>query len=97
MRLSIEDHSKFRVKPPAFLCDKNIRDHIVSPLSDQIVLGDNRLRGNWESSMLVNLLSNKQAYRRAFHNVHVVMPSHSVASLKRNIFKNHDRVYDDRD
>jgi KaiC/GvpD/RAD55 family RecA-like ATPase len=25
------------------------------------------------------------------------MPSHSVASLKRNIFKNHDRMYDDLD
>jgi hypothetical protein len=47
--------------------------------------------------MLVNLLSSKQAYRKAFHHVHVVMPSHSVASLERNIFKNHDRMYDDLD
>jgi hypothetical protein len=50
-----------------------------------------------KTSMLVNLLSSKQAYRKAFHHVHVVMPPHSVASLKRDIFKNHDRMYDDLD
>jgi hypothetical protein len=47
--------------------------------------------------MLVNLRSSKQAYRKAFHHVHVVMPSHSVASQKRNIFKKHDRMHDDLD
>jgi GTPase SAR1 family protein len=34
-----------------------------------------------KTSMLVNLVSSKQAYRKAFHHVHVDMPSHSVASL----------------
>jgi hypothetical protein len=53
--------------------------------------------GTGKTSMLVNLMSSKQAYRKAFHHIHVVMPSHYVASLKKNIFKNHDRMYDDLD
>jgi KaiC/GvpD/RAD55 family RecA-like ATPase len=98
MRFSIESHSEFHVKPPVFLCDKKIHDQIVSPLPDRpffmAIIGS---AGTGKTSMLVNLLSSKQAYRKAFHHVHVVMPSHSVASLKRNIFKNHDRMYDDLD
>jgi hypothetical protein len=53
--------------------------------------------GTRKTSMLVNLMSSKQAYQKAFHHVDVVMPSHSVACIKRNIFKNHDRMYDDLD
>jgi hypothetical protein len=31
----------------------------------------------------------------AFHTVHIVMPSHSNASLKNNVFKNHLRMHDE--
>jgi KaiC/GvpD/RAD55 family RecA-like ATPase len=98
MRFSIEKRSAFTVKPPAFLCDKKIHEQIVSPLPDRpffmAIIGS---AGTGKTSTLVNLLSSKQAYRKAFHHVHIVMPSHSVASLKKNIFKNHDRMYDDLD
>jgi KaiC/GvpD/RAD55 family RecA-like ATPase len=80
------------------MCDKKIHEQIVSPLPNRpffmAIIGS---AGTGKTSMLVNLLSSKQAYRKAFHHVHVVMPPHSVASLKRNIFKNHDRMYDDLD
>ena len=98
MRLIIEKRSTFTVKPPAFLCDKKIHDQVVDPLPNRpffmAIIGSS---GTGKTSMLVNLLSSKQAYRRAFHHVHVVMPPHSVASLKRNIFKNHDMMYDELD
>jgi len=45
--------------------------------------------------MMVNLLTSYQAYKKAFHTVHIVMPSHSVASLKKNVFKNHPRMHDE--
>jgi KaiC/GvpD/RAD55 family RecA-like ATPase len=98
MRFAIEKRSAFTVKPPAFLCDKKIHDQVVDPLPNRpffmAIIGS---AGRGKTSMLVNLLSSKQAYRKAFHHVHVVMPPHSVASLRRNIFKNHDRMYDDLD
>ncbi len=45
--------------------------------------------------MMVNLLTREQAYKKVFHSVHIVMPSHSVASLKKNSFKNHPRMHDE--
>jgi KaiC/GvpD/RAD55 family RecA-like ATPase len=98
MRLIIEKRSTFTVKPPAFLCDKKVHEQVVDPLPIRpffmAIIGS---AGTEKTSMLVDLLSSKQAYRKAFHHDNVVIPSHSVASLKRNIFKNHDRMYDDLD
>ena len=51
--------------------------------------------GSGKTSMMVNLLTSPQAYKKAFHAVHVVMPSHSVASLKNNVFKRHNKMYDE--
>jgi len=98
MRFNIEQRSEFKVNPPAFLCDKKIHDQVVEPLPNRpffmAIIGS---AGTGKTSMLINLISSKQAYRKAFHHVHVVMPSHSVASLKRNIFKNHNKMHDDLD
>jgi hypothetical protein len=88
MRFAIEDHSAFRVRPPAFLCDRKIHEQIVSPLPNRpfflAIIGS---AGTGKSSMLINLLSSKQTYRWAFHAVHVVMPPHNVASLTNSIFR----------
>ena len=51
--------------------------------------------GSGKTSMMVNLLTSTQAYKKAYHSVHIVMPSHSVASLKKNVFKNHPRMHDE--
>eukprot|EP00873_Tetraselmis_striata_P041137 jgi/Tetstr1/461401/TSEL_006513.t1 len=53
--------------------------------------------GSGKTSLAVNLLTSKQAYKRAFHHVHVVMPPRSVESLKRNVFKSHDKMYPELD
>ncbi len=45
--------------------------------------------------MLVNLLTSPQAYNKAFHAVHCIIPAHSVASLKKNIFAKHPRMHDE--
>jgi hypothetical protein len=44
--------------------------------------------------MMVNLLTGYQAYKKAFHTVHIFLLSHSVASLKKNMFNNHPRMHD---
>jgi hypothetical protein len=45
--------------------------------------------------MLVNLLTSPQAYKKVFHAVHCIIPTHSVASMKKNIFAKHPRMYDE--
>jgi hypothetical protein len=98
MRFAIDDHSAFRVKPPAFVCDRKIHEHIVSPPPDRpfflAIIGS---AGTGKTSMPINVMSSKQAYRRAFHAVHVVMPPHSVASLKNSIFRRHDKMHAELD
>jgi hypothetical protein len=86
------------VKPPVFLCDRKIHEKIVSPLPDRpfflAIIGS---AGTGKTSMLINILSSKQAYRRAFHAVHVAMPPHSGASIKYNIFRRHDKMHAELD
>ena len=43
--------------------------------------------------MIVNLLTSPQAYKKAFHDVHCIIPAHSVASLKKPIFYKHPRMH----
>jgi hypothetical protein len=86
------------VKPPALKRNVTRKSTTMSSLLGPTAPyshGEHLLRGYGKTSMLDNISSSKQAYRKTFHYVHVLMPSHSVASLKRNICKNHDRMYDD--
>ena len=45
--------------------------------------------------MIINLLTSYQAYKKAFHTMHIVIPSHNVASLKKNVFKNHPWMHNE--
>lgn len=96
MRFTIDKQSEFKVKAPGFLCDRVIHEQIVDPLPKtpffMSIIGS---AGSGKTSMLINLLTSRQAYKKAFHNVHVIMPSHSVASLKKNCFKDHDKMHDE--
>mmetsp|Transcript_36540 Transcript_36540/g.86810 ORF Transcript_36540/g.86810 Transcript_36540/m.86810 type:complete len:247 (+) Transcript_36540:1878-2618(+) len=97
-RFTVVRESEFCLKPPGFKCDKPIHDQIVEPLPNtpffMAIIGS---AGSGKTSLAVNMLTSKQAYKKAFHRVHVIMPPHSVASLKNNIFKRHQRVYDELD
>ncbi len=53
--------------------------------------------GSGKTSMRVSLLQEKQAYRKCFDHVFVVMPPSSARSLKKNKFEDHDKMYDDLD
>ena len=92
----IAKRSQIKMTPPQFLCDKPIHPQITSPLPNRpffmAVIGS---AGSGKTSMMINLLRSKKAYYKAFHSVHVVVPTHSVASMKSNIFKSHDKLYDE--
>ena len=47
--------------------------------------------------MLFNLGLAGSAFKKVYESVHVIMPRHSVASLKNNVFKNHDKMHDELD
>jgi len=65
-----------------FLCDKPIHKQVDPPLPNcpffMAIIGS---AGSGKTSMMVNLLTSEQAYKEVFRSVHIVMPSHSVASL----------------
>lgn len=90
--------SDFKLRAPSFKCDAPIHKQIVEPLPNtpffMAIIGS---AGSGKTSLAVSLLTSKQAYKKAFHRVHVVMPPHSLASLKNNVLKQHRRVYDELD
>lgn len=94
----IVHRSAFKVSPPEFMCDKPISKQITDPLPCRpfflAIIGS---AGSGKTSLMINLLTSRKAYCKAFHHVHVVMPSHSVASIKDNPFEGHDRMYDELD
>ena len=95
---SVEKTSKLKFKPPGFSCDSCIHTQIEDPLPKtpffMAIIGS---AGSGKTSMMVNLLTSPQAFKKVYHSVHVIMPSHSVASLKKNIFARHDKMYDELD
>ena len=98
MSFTIEKRSGLDFIPPDFLCDKCIASTITPPLPQTahalLIAG---APGSGKTSMMVSLLQEKQAYRKAFDHVFVVMPPSSARSLKKNIFEDHDKMYDDLD
>ena len=90
--------SKFRVKPPTFSCDKNISDQVEPPLPNRsfnwLICGP---PGAGKSSLLINLLTSKTAYHKAFDHIHLIIPPHSLASMTNKAIKDHDKVYDELD
>ena len=98
MPFSISKRSQLDFKPPEFLCDKCIHTQITPPLPStahaMMICG---APGSGKTSMMVSLLTEKQAYRKAFDHVFVVMPPSSARSLKNNIFDKHDKMFDDLD
>jgi hypothetical protein len=76
------------------MCDRKIHEHIISPLPNQpyflAIIGS---ADTDKTGMLISMLSNKHAHRRAFHAVHVVMPQHIIARMKNNIVRRHDKMH----
>jgi len=98
MSFTIKKPSGLDFTPPDFLCDKCISSSITPPLPQiahaMLIAG---APGSGKTSMMVSLLQEKHAYRKAYDHVFVVMPPSSARSLKKNIFEDHDKMYDDLD
>ena len=92
----LEKASNISFKAPEFLCDRPIHKQVEPPLPNcpffMAIVGS---AGSGKTSLMVNLMTSRQAYKKAFDYVHVVMPAHSVASLKKNIFEMHPRMHDE--
>ena len=80
------------------LCDKVISDRTKSPLPNMShymsIIGR---PGSGKSSLMMTMLTHPEMYHKAYHNVFVVMPKSSRASLAGNPFKDHpeDKLFDE--
>lgn len=89
-------NTSLAVNPPAFLCDDAISEDIQEPLPNTAffagVMGP---PGSGKTSLVVNFLTEKGMYHRAFDHVHLVAPKASMGSLKENIWEGHpqDKIH----
>jgi Cdc6-like AAA superfamily ATPase len=101
--MHIQEHkdSEVNIKLPKIACDGVIDERIPYPLPNtsffMAVIGT---PGSGKSSTAISLLTAKgmsRCYRRAFNNVFVVCPQHSLHSYANDPFKNHpkDKVFHD--
>jgi adenosyl cobinamide kinase/adenosyl cobinamide phosphate guanylyltransferase len=90
--------SDIEYKPPQFVCDNELQKRVTPPLPNNhhfmCITGPAR---SGKTSFAISMLTSPQCYRKVFHEVHVVMPSHSRKSLKDDIFKDHTRCYEELD
>ena len=88
-----ENKNDLHIKPPVMLCDVELGE-IPEPMPDKaffmMLIGS---AGSGKTSFLVSLLTQKKPkiYRKVFENIFVVAPTHSLASIKSNIFRNHNQ------
>ena len=94
----VKERSDIEYKPPSFVCDTELHKRVTAPLPNQhhfmCITGP---AGSGKTSMAVSMLTSRQCYKKVFHEIHVIMPSHSRASLKDDIFKGHPRCYEELD
>lgn len=49
--------------------------------------------GSGKSSLLLNMMKNKNQYRNKFHNIYYICPVASFLSVEKHPFEQHDKVY----
>ena len=94
-----EHENDLHITPPKMLCDVELGE-IPQPMPDKaffmMLIGS---AGSGKTSFLVSLLTQRKPtiYRKVFENIFVVAPSHSLASIKSNIFRNHtqDKIFNE--
>lgn len=89
-----------KIHTPQMRCDFDLDPDIPDPLPKRsFFLGVFGTPGSGKSSLMVSLLSQKKPkiYRNVFHTIYLIVPSHSLASVKSNVFKNHppDQVFNE--
>ena len=95
-----------KLEIPEFTCDNSpLGNHLnnypmlshLNSYSFDVFIGK---PGSGKTSLLISMLQGKKEnkiYRKVFNNILIVMPSSSIQSMKKNIFKDHDteKMYDD--
>lgn len=104
--MKIIKNKKMILEIPEFNCDLNplglhlnqyeMLKHLNS-YSFDVFIGK---PGSGKTSLIISMLKGKgenKIYRKVFNNVLIVMPSSSIQSMKKNIFKDHDseKIYDE--
>lgn len=92
-----EHSSGLKVEPPEFKCDAVISDKIQYPLPNTaFFMGIIGSAGSGKTSLLVNFLTKKEMYSKAFDHVHLFCPKTSLGSLKDDIWEGHpaDKMHD---
>jgi hypothetical protein len=103
--IRIKKTSKLDLKPPEFVCDYELTEHLSNypQFSFMNVFNTTAIIGkpaSGKTSMLISILSQKhegRIYYKCFDFVYVIMPTQSRNSLKKNIFAKHhpDRLFED--
>ena len=98
MSIEIKKNKALQLDIPEFNCDCGLAEHLtkydmlkhLNAYTFDIYCGK---PASGKTSLMVSFLSgkgDKQVYRKVFNNVVVIMPSTSIQSMKKNIFKKHD-------
>lgn len=88
-------NNKIKLDMPKFVCDNELSDKIPTPLLRRhhyyVFSGT---AGSGKTSLAVSLLTTKgknKIYKNVWHNIIVIMPIHSIQSLKNNPFEDIDQ------
>jgi tRNA A37 threonylcarbamoyladenosine biosynthesis protein TsaE len=80
--------------PPRFKCEARIGAQIEYPLPSRsyfmTLIGS---VGSGKTSLMVNMLRSPQCDKKAYPQLHFVIPPHFLASLDTKMFKKHDKCY----
>jgi nucleoside-triphosphatase THEP1 len=104
--ISIKENKKINFTIPEFNCDSNpIGEHLnkydmlshLNCFSNTAIIGK---PGSGKTSLLISMLTGKKenkVFRKCFDHILVIMPPSSIASMKKNIFQDHDpdKLYDE--
>ena len=93
--MNIVKLDKPTISPPEMICDKPLHKKLdkyeltsyLNTHSTNLLIGKPK---SGKSSLMWAFLKNPRLLNKVFHHVYLFQPKHSRASIKNDIFKNHD-------
>jgi hypothetical protein len=105
MSITLKKNKGIDLKPPEFICDNDIGDHLnnhdmLKHLNKFTFNGFIGKPASGKTSLMIAMLTSKKdkrIFRKTFNNILLVMPETSRNSLKKNIFEKHpqDKMYEE--
>lgn len=94
-----EVQSNVILRTPKMMCDNDLGD-IPEPFPKRsFFAGVFAPPGAGKSSLMISMLSQKnpKIFRGVFNTIYLIVPAHSLASVKSNVFKNHpaDQIFNE--